>query len=202
MKKLLTVLLVVASMVIATTSAQALTFSLSEDGTGVNPLLTATFTDTATDVVTLVLDANLSGAAFVTEWFFNLASGIDFNSLSFVGEYDNYLGEPISDYVTPSSTALYGFSFLFSSYVVDNVNALTPLTYTITGTGLSADSFNVITAGGEYTRAYINSGNGDSETFSVAANGAPVSDVPEPATFLLLGGGLLALVGFSRKLKK
>lgn len=202
MKKLLTVLLVVASMVIATTSAQALTFSLSEDGTGVNPLLTATFTDTATDVVTLVLEANLSGAAFVTEWFFNLASGINFNSLSFVGEYDNYPGTPLDGFVEPSSTASYGFNFLFSPHVVDNFQDLSPLTYTITGAGLSAESFNLTTAGGEYTRAYINSGNDDNETFSVAAKGAPVSNVPEPATFLLLGGGLLALVGFSRKLRK
>ncbi|GAK52985.1 hypothetical protein U14_04244 [Candidatus Moduliflexus flocculans] len=205
MKKLLTVLLVAASMVILTTSAQALTFSLSEDGTGTNPLLTATFNDISDGVVELILQANLSATAYVTEWFFNLASGIDFNSLTFSGLYGDGV-TPSDGYVMQNSPASYGFSFVFATNPVGDAVLnydYTPLTYTIMGAGLSAEAFNITTAGGEYTRATIADPTaGDGSTYSVTAKGVPVSNVPEPATFLLLGGGLLALVGFSRKLKK
>ena len=172
------------------------------------PYATATITDTGVDEVTLTMTVeDTVGLADVTLMFFNLDPTMDATALSFAyvsgdgptpANTDIYLG---TDAYKAGGDGLYDILFDFPpapGQQAARFNAGEELVYTITGEGLTADSFNFF--------ATPDGGNGPYLSVARFQDTGPdqegsdwVGAVPVPAAVWLFGSGLLGLVGIARR---
>ena len=185
--------------------------AVSPDGPA--PWATAIFQDTINPgEVTLTMSVSaFVGEADVTAMYFNLDPSLDLTSLSF--NRDGGTGPTAAN--TNISTGIDAFGPLGGDGIYDiefdfppapgqqagRFNAGEDLIYTITGTGITASSFNFFGTPGP--------GEGNAGPFlSVARfqstgydqNGSDwVGAVPVPAAVWLFGSGLLGLVGVARR---
>lgn len=180
---------------------------------GTSPWLTATFADTGTNEVTLTLNvSNLVPDEFVSDFDFNLDPNMQAMNLSF----NNTSGVVASsmNLTTNGSKAdgdgLYDVEFLFPTSSGDRLGAGATAAgstsvYTITGSGLSASSFNFLSCQKPDCQAA-----GDLGPFYAAAHiqgipgadsgwVAPVAAIPEPADAAMLAAGLALMAFLARR---
>jgi hypothetical protein len=185
--------------------------AVSPDGPA--PWATAVFDDggSAGSVTLTMSVAGTVGEADVTAMYFNLDPSLDPNSLGF--NRDSGTGPAAANTVISTGSdafgplggdGIYDIEFEFPPSPGNQAarfNAGEDLVYTITGTGISASSFNVFGTPGP--------GQGNPGPYlSVARfqstgpdqNGSDwVGAVPVPAAVWLFGSGLLGLVGIARR---
>ena len=182
--------------------------AVSPDGPA--PWATSVITDTGVDTVQLTMSVALGvNLADVTAMYFNLDPSLDPTALSFnrdSGSGPSAGNTTIStgvDAFKPDGDGLYDILFDFPpppGADAAKFNAGEDLVYTIVGTGLTANSFNIWSEPGP--------GNTAGPYLSVARfqqTGADqegsdwVGAVPVPAAVWLFGSGLLGLVGIARR---
>lgn len=212
----LVVILAVALLMLAS-SAMADTFQLQYDTVfsgatpaGSAPWLLATFTDTATGVDLSVSAFNLSGSEFVGKLYFNninypttLGHTFDGSSTAPTPGFDQGLDSYKAD-----GDGWYDIRFTFPTNGSDRFTNGEIFNATLTGTGLTAASFNSLSspgggAGTWLAAAHIQGtpANALGETSGWVA-GTP-NTVPEPVStvLFLVGGATLAIRRYRKNVK-
>ncbi len=191
------------------------------DGTpqGTSPWLTATFQDVGTNLVSLTLSTGgLTGREQAVYWYFNfnpvknlfnLLGGIDFDGTSSEPQGSKVMhggGDP--DYCEVAQGGWYDFYFEFitpnnftggltSKYLIHSTDPTDPVT---------ALDFNFLSAPSNQSpnsflsAAYIDDIGAAGTVLKSAWVNPEQAQVPEPATMLLLGLGLMGLAGVRRKI--
>ena len=226
-KKIWLAIIVFLGAIAFTIPVQALTFyydyeySGATSPTGPAPWLTATFNDVTnvsvpgepapmSGVQLSLSTAGLTGSEFVTEWDFNLnpALGDPYYAIADIFHLSGIIPDSVSwgeDAFLAGPDGNYDIEFLFGTAHAFRFTSGQTSVFLITGTGLTAGYFN-------YTSDPGNSGVGGPFLSGAHVQGigsfaqdsgwvAPVG-IAEPVTMLLLGIGLIAVAGISRKLKK
>ncbi|MBN9131743.1 MAG: PEP-CTERM sorting domain-containing protein [Nitrosospira multiformis] len=173
---------------------------------------TATFDDQGgTGSVTLTMNVfnNLSAGAYVNDWYFNVAqaplSGITFVS----GIEATGTPTPVENgkdaFKADGTGGNFDFAFHFTTTNPGELAQGKTSVYTLTGTGITADSFNALsvsappTAGnGGYVSALHVQGYGNSVWIS-GEGSSPSTEIPEPGTLALLGLGLFGIAAARRQ---
>ena len=202
---------------IAPAQAAVVTFEYTESfgavsPDGPSPWATASFQDTINPgEVTLTMSVSeFVGGAAVTAMYFNLDPSLDLTSLSF--NRDSGTGPTAAN--TAISTGIDAFGPLGGDGFYDIEFDLPPppgqqaarftagedLIYTITGTGITANSFNFFGTPGPGGNAGPFLSVARFQSTGVDGQGSDfVGAVPVPAAVWLFGSGLLGLVGVARR---
>ena len=229
MKKLLSLITLVVCVIAFALPAQAKTltlelwFEFSEAIPPVStgfPWLTAIFDDGDTaGSVTLNMEAtNLTGVEHIKDWYFNFEEpDVDVSELSFTyvsGETATQVlqnPDPTNNEYKADGDGLFDFMFVFPKPTDPNdssqgrFGAGETSEYQITGTGITADSFNFLSDSGHKTgyasAAHIGGIDVTKSGWIAEDEGATSGGdpVPEPATMLLFGAGLAGLIVSQRK---
>jgi len=180
-------------------------FSGATPPTGETPWLNATFDDedSAGSVILTLTTPNLTGTEFVSEWVFNLDTGLDPTALAFsaptkTGSFDN---PDIYTWVDKFKADGAGYFDIKIDFAIGDglgarFGAGEAVEYTITGTdSLTAESFNFLCTPADHgpfpTAAHVQSiGDNEDSGWTTA---------PEPATLSLLAFGGLAILKRRRK---
>mgnify|MGYP001813755129 FL=1 len=211
----------IAAVAASPAQAATVTFNYTESfgavpPDGPAPYATATFNDMGgVGSVTLTMNVAASvGAADVTAMYFNLDPSMDPTLLTFMRDGGTGPSAANTNILTGidafgplGGDGFYDIEFDFPpppGQQAARFNAGEDLVYTITGTGITADSFNFFGTPGP--------GEGNAGPFlSVARfqstgfdqNGSDwVGAVPVPAAVWLFGSGLLGLVGIARRRRR
>jgi hypothetical protein len=219
----------------AATHATVITFDLGIEFSGATapagtpPWLRATFDDAGgSGSVTLTMELLASFTANnpdgkVFEWYFNLDPAMDATTLG-IAHVSGADAETVStgiDAFHADGDGFYDILFEFANSGSTQLASAENLTsvYTITGTGLTADDFDFLSAPGPgnspgpfLTAAHVGGlpGNDDAgqpcddcASGWLTSNGTPPPppriDVPEPTTLLIFGAGLLGLAVIRRR---
>jgi len=179
-------------------------FSGATPPSGLTPWLTATFDDQdSSGSVELTMAAtNLTDAEHVKGWYFNFAG--DLTTLSF--SYDSAADVEAASINTGTDAFKAdgdGFFDILFVFANGDFREGEESVYSITGTGITADSFDFFSAPGDgngsWTTAAHIGGIGPCDQYSGWVGG---NSVPIPGALWLLGSGLIGLVGMRKKLKK
>jgi hypothetical protein len=184
------------------------------------PWLRATFEETDSDAVTLTLNSDglPDDSSFVTDWYFNLDSSLDVTKLDIAFDEDHSSSDitflaPASQEADNLSIPGDGYYDIKLSFQVNNSSegrfygdrtAVFSITYPENLTPLTALSFDFLSVPRDNGLSYLTAakvqGLQDNDwSVSIGATGQPV---PEPATLLLLGIGLLCFPHFIKRLKQ
>lgn len=175
--------------------ASALTFDLncSFSGgacSGSGTFGTVTITDTVTvGTVQVVVDTSaMSSTSKDLQVALNSTVAVTSTSLGTLTYSPNSL--------TVNGSGNYGAFDLTVQF--NGTSSFTPVTFSLSGTGLTANSFNTADAGGIFAAVHVGNINTAGQSLAVGANG---QSLPLPATMLLMGASFLGL-GVARRFKK
>lgn len=206
----------IAALALAVTgsvNAGVLTFELDHEfsgavaPSGTGPWLTATFDDNGSaGTVTLSLEANLSSGEFIDNFYFNLDPNLHpINDLSistpYAPELSGWVRGP--DCCKADGDGFYDVQLNFYNSGANRFDATDIVTVYLIGNGITASSFDYLSAPGGGKGPFLaashvqGTGAGNQDSGWIApSNGT--TQIPAPASMLLLGIGLLGL-GFARK---
>jgi hypothetical protein len=170
-------------------------FSGASEPEGAPPWLTATFDDegSAGTVLLTIAAANLTDAEHVKAWYFNIdpefTDTLTFTTIASIGAFTLPTISTGQDAFKASGDGLYDIEFAFDKAAGGRFGVGDSLTVQISGTSLLAGSFNFLS-------------NEDDEDSGWIAPSHGGMRIPEAATLLLFGSGLISLFGFRKSLKK
>ena len=204
--------LALSSMTMAAAHAEVIYYfskaGLVPGGTNVatnDVFATATFTDgliNNTVNLTMQVGSNLDDHAYVNDWAFNVSSGVitDVSPTPVKGIKIQY-GNATTPFFGIGKD--YGLIFNFPTANPGEIQGGDSLTYTITGTDLTAESFSASNSNGIFSAIHVQGfSQGGSGVFISGEPGLPPTggvDLPEPGTVALLGLGLLGFAASRRK---